>query len=74
MPREKVGFREQLEHLSELFPGRESLGIDEVCKLLGLSRDTLLADESFPFKRTAGKRNGKIFIPIVPLALWLVTT
>ena len=46
MPREKVGFREQLEHLSELFPGRESLGIDEVCKLLGLSRDTLLAAET----------------------------
>jgi hypothetical protein len=72
MPREPDGYRQQLERLAELYPGKEVLSIQEVCKMLGCHRQTLLADKTFPAKQIAGK--GKYYIPIVGLARWLMTT
>lgn len=67
--REPDGYREQLERLSECYPGIEVLTLPEVCKMLRRHRQTLLADKSFPAKRLGGK--GKYYIPIVGLARWL---
>lgn len=69
--REPDGYREQLERLTELFPGREVLTLPEVCKMMGCGRQTLLADRTFPAKQIGGK--GKYYIPIVALARWLMT-
>lgn len=69
--REPNGYRDQLERLAELFPGKEFLTIQEVCKILGCHRQTLLADKTFPAKQIGGK--GKYYIPIVGLARWMMT-
>jgi hypothetical protein len=71
MPREPDGYREQLEHLAERYPGLEVLTLPEVCKMLRCHRQTLLADRDFPARRLGGK--GKYYIPVVGLARWLTT-
>lgn len=70
MPRELDGYRQQLERLAELYPGKEVLTIQEACKMLRSHRQTLLADKTFPAKRIGQK--GKYYIPIVGLARWMV--
>lgn len=70
--REPDGYRQQLEHLAEVFPEKEVLTIQEVCILLGCHRQTILADKTFPAKRIGNK--GKYYIPIVKLAWWMATT
>ena len=69
MPREREDFRDQLQALREQFAGQEVLMMDQSCKLLGLDRDALINDKSFPAKKV-GK---KYIIPIVPLARWMST-
>lgn len=71
MAREPDGYRQQLEHLAERYPGKEVLTIQEVTKMLGCHRQTLLADKTFPAKRIGEK--GKYLIPIVGLARWLAS-
>lgn len=71
VPKEKEGFREQLERLCELFPERETISMPEACKVVGLCRDTLLQDKTFPAKKPGNRRNGKIVVPLVALARWL---
>lgn len=72
VPKEKEGFREQLERLCELFPERETISMPEACKVVGLCRDTLLQDKTFPAKKPGDRRNGKIVVPLVALARWMV--
>lgn len=67
--REPNGYREQLERLTELFPGKEVLSIQEVCKIFRCNRRKLLADKTFPVKRIGNK--GKYYIPVVGLARWM---
>ena len=67
MPREKEGYRDQLERLIELYPGRDTLTINETCQLLGVSRYRLMRDKAMPIK-TIGK---SYKIPIVALARYL---
>ena len=69
MPREREDFRDQLQALRERYEGQEVLTMDQSCKLLGLDRDALINDKSFPAKKV-GK---KYIIPIVPLARWMST-
>jgi len=69
--REPDGYREQLEHLAERYPGKEVLTIQEVTSLFGCHRQTLLADKTFPAKRICNK--GKYYIPVVGLARWMMT-
>ncbi len=69
--REPDGYREQLERLAELFPGKEVLTLPDVCKMMGCHRQTLLADKTFPAKRINSQ--GKYYIPIVSLARWMTT-
>lgn len=69
--REPDGYREQLKRLTELFPGKEVLTIQEVCKMFHCNRRKLLADKTFPVKQINGQ--GKYYIPIVGLARWMMT-
>lgn len=67
MPREKEGFREQLQRLTEMYPGREMISLPEACKVTGCYRRTLLQDKTFPRKKM-----GNIYkIPLVALARWM---
>ena len=67
MPREKEGYRDQLERLIELFQGKETLTIKETCQLLNISRNRLMRDKAIPRKIV-----GKTYkIPIVALARYL---
>lgn len=67
MPREKEGFREQLARLSEKYPGREMISIQEASEVTGYHRRTLLKDKSFPRKMIGNKYS----IPLVQLARWM---
>lgn len=67
MPREKEGFREQLQRLTELYPGREMITIQEASDLTGYHRRTLLKDKSFPRKMIGNRYS----IPLVQLARWM---
>lgn len=69
MPKEVDGFREQLEHLAEQYPGKEVLTIKEVCKMFRCNRRKLLTDKTFPVKQFNGQ--GTYYIPIVGLAKWM---
>jgi len=70
--REPDGYREQLEHLTQRFPGKEVLSIQEVCKMFRCNRRKFLTDKTFPVKQFNG--TGKYYIPIVKLAWWMATT
>lgn len=67
MPREKEEFHEQYQILRQRFDDREVITMDESCKLLGLDRDALRNDKTFPAKKV-GK---KYIIPLVSLARWM---
>lgn len=67
MPREKEGFREQLESLVSRFPGKEAVSLETCCELLDTDRRILLNDKTFPAKKVGGK----YLIPLVGLARWL---
>lgn len=69
MTRERESFRDQLQSLRERYGGQEVLTMDQSCTLLGLDRDALIHDTTFPAKKV-GKR---YIIPIVPLARWMST-
>ena len=66
--RERECFRDQLQSLRERYEGREAIGIEEACNLLGLGREVLINDRTFPLKQV-GK---KYIICLVPLARWMV--
>jgi hypothetical protein len=74
MPLEKVGFRDQLQQLYDLYPGRVSIGIEEAAQIVGLNRRTLIADRTFPARKCGDKHSptgGKYIVPLVGLARWL---
>ena len=67
MPREKEGYRAQLEFLVTLCPGVASVDIKTCTKLLGCERHTLLNDKTFPAKKVGGK----YIVPLSELARWM---
>ena len=67
MPREKEGFREQLEMLTNQFPGVAAIDFKTCEKLIGCERHTLMNDKTFPAKKVGGK----YIIPLVALARWM---
>ena len=67
MSREKEDFRENLARLTERFPGREMISLQEVAPILGRCVKTLRYDNQFP-KRKIGS---VWFVPLVGLARWL---
>ena len=66
--REPEGYRQQLEFLVDLFPGKAMVDINDVCRVTGRNRQTLLAEKSFPAKMV-GK---KYTISLTELAKWMV--
>lgn len=55
MPREKEGFRDQLESVLEAFPGGEVLSVADVCRYTGLDHRVVV--KRYPFsKGLDGKR------------------
>lgn len=68
--REPDGYRQQLELLTERYPSKEVLTIQEVCEIFRCHRQTLLADKTFPAKRIGNK--GRYYITIVGLARWMM--
>jgi hypothetical protein len=48
MPREKEDFREILARLTERFPGRAAISIQEAAPILGRCVKTLTYDKNFP--------------------------
>lgn len=52
MPREKDGFRDQLESIIKAFPDKECLSVTDVSNYTGLSRSTVM--KRFPFAVSGG--------------------
>ena len=67
MAREKETFRDNLESLRERFPGREQISIPEAAAYLGVTKERIVSDETFP-KRTLGKNT---IVVLVNFARWL---
>ena len=67
MPREKETYRDNLESLRAHFPGREQISVPEAAKYLGVSKERILSDPTFP-RRTLGQQN---IVVLVNFARWL---
>ena len=67
MSKEKVDYRDNLEMLQAMFPGKMTISIQEACSLLNREKRSLLGDRSFP----AQKVGGRYAVPIVGLARYL---
>lgn len=65
--REAEGYRPQLELLTDMFPARAAITVNECQSALGIDRRVLLADRNFPAK----KIGGKYAVPLTELARWL---
>lgn len=64
---EKPAYRDTLERLRELYPGKENLSMPECERYFRSNRRTLLKDKTFPAK----KIGRDYIIPIVSLARYL---
>jgi hypothetical protein len=68
MAREQENYRDNLQLLTEMFPGKLALTIQECCQVCGVKdRRTLLKDRAFPARMIAGRYQ----IPIADLARYL---
>ena len=67
MPREKETFRDNLESLRERFPGREQISVPEAAKYLGVAKEHIMSDKTFPV-RTLGQHH---IVVLVNFARWL---
>ena len=65
--REKEHFRDELDRLSERFPGREAIALSEAAEVVGCCYKTLQRDKNFP----KVKIRGKWVVPLVRLASYL---
>lgn len=76
--REKTDYREQLQLLRDLFPGKISLTVDEAAQALGRDRKTITAlierrVDPLPAQDiSAGSKNKRYIIPMTALARWTV--
>ena len=72
MPKEKEGFRDQLQNLMDRFPGREVIDIKEAAVLLEVHQDTLKRDKTFPYIKMGQRRgNSPCKVMLVQLARWM---
>lgn len=76
MSREINGYREALELLKELYPGRTTLRVSEAAEALGVHTQTITAaitrrHNPLPAQNiSGGGRNKSYVIPITALARW----
>ena len=77
MAREKAGYRDALEFITQMFPARVALKPSEVAEYLGVNiktvKDTIQRKrDPLPAKDVgSGKKNHSYIIPIAELARWL---
>lgn len=72
MPREKELYRDNLQMLRERFPGKETISIQEASKIVGVSRQSLVANKDFPkIDIGNGSKNCHWRVPIIKLASYL---
>ncbi len=70
---EKTGFRENLEFLLTMFPQRAAIDVKEAAAVLGVSSKTVYEQVNRATNPIPSKRiGGKIVIPIVKLASWML--
>lgn len=67
MPREKETFRDNLESLRDRFPGKEQISVPEAAKYLGVTKERIFADPTFP-RRQLGQQS---IVILVNFARWL---
>lgn len=79
MAREKDGYREQLELILELYPGRVSLTVGEAAKILHCDARAVKAAimrkvDPLPAQNIAksGAMNKRYMIPVTALAKWSI--
>ena len=76
MPRERVGYRELLEVLQQVHPGRVALKVEEAAAVIGVHRTTITEAierrvDPLPAQKVGmGKKNNTYIIPITGLARW----
>lgn len=72
MPREKEGFREQLQVLMDRFPGRDVIDIKEAASVMRCCVRTLRENKTFPVIKIGNPRgNGPVRVSLVQLARWM---
>lgn len=67
MAKEKVDYRDNLEMLREMFPGKMTITMQDACALLSRDKRSLLGDRGFPVQKVGGR----YAVPIVGLARYL---
>ncbi len=67
MPREKETYRDNLESLRASFPGKEQISVPEAARYLGVTKERIFADDTFP-KRKLGCQ---YIVVLVNFARWL---
>lgn len=70
--REKVGFREQLERLAEIYPDKVTISVPEAARVLGIDKRTVVAliqKKILPAMNiSSGGKNKRYIIPITAIA------
>ena len=69
---EKAGYRDTLEMLSGLYPGKMALTVKEVAEVIGANVGTVYEAVKRKYNALPSKKvGGKIVVPIPALAKWL---
>lgn len=70
---EKQGFRENIEMISTLYPGRLTLSVNEVAAIMAVDTKTVYSAINRTYNPLPAKRltKGKIVISVPLLARWL---
>ena len=70
---EKVGYREQLEFLTTMFPGKAAITVNETATIMGTRPQTVYqAIHRVRDPLPSCKILGKVLVPIAGLARWMV--
>ena len=67
MPRELEDYRDNLELLSKMFPGKATITIEETAQVIGCHKRTIAENDDIPIVKV-GRRSA---VPIVGLARYL---
>lgn len=67
MPRELEDYRDNLELLGKLFPGKATITIEETAQVIGCHKRTIAGNDNIPVVKV-GRRSA---VPIVGLARYL---
>ena len=70
--RDKQGYREQIERLAEIYPGKITLSLSETASVLGIDKRTVIAmierKKLLATDISSGRKNERYIIPITAIA------